>query len=158
MKINSKPKGRTTMKHNRLFHNLKSARPAFLAALMLITFAVVVIPASAQSAPVPTVEAQAVLVGVAPDGVTPSATTSRATCLFKIHGTFLLFCNHPGINDNSTVVEAISEYQGSPTNRIMGRAPMLIYNIRPYNGGVESFVDVNSGSDLDIRLDVLIAN
>ena len=66
--------------------------------------------------------------------------------------------NWGAINNNSTVLEAISEYYLVPTDRFIGSASMQIFNIAPYNGGVEALVYVNWGSDLDVRLDVLTTN
>lgn len=160
------------MKHNTLFDNLKLARPAFLAALMLITFAAAVIPAAAQSSPpavetspprllVPIVEAQAVPVEkgpVAPGVLAP--TSVNAYCTYRIHGWYYLYCNWSAIHNNSTVLEAISEYSPYPWDRFIGAASMQIFNISPYSygGGVKSLVYVNWGSDLNVRLDVLTTN
>ena len=159
------------MKHNTLFHNLKLARPAFLAALMLITFAAAVIPAASQSSPpaaqtspplisVPVAEVQAVPVGVGRGvgpGLMPPA-SNNGYCTYRIHGWYYLYGNWGVINNNSTVLEAISEYSPYPWDRFIGSASMQIYNIAPYNGGVEALVFVNWGSDLNVRLDVLTTN
>jgi hypothetical protein len=151
---------KTTHENTQFNHNLKPGRLAFLAALTLITFAAAVIPAAAQSPrlnSVPTAAVQAVQGGETPEGGKPPG-TNNGYCLYKIHGWYHLYCNWGAINNNSTVLEAISEYYLVPTNRFIGSASMQIFNIAPYNGGVEALVYVGWGSDLDVRLDVLTTN
>jgi hypothetical protein len=155
---------KTTNENTQFNHNLKPPRLAFLAVLMLMSFVAAVVPAAAQSSPpldsksVPTARVEAVPVVEATEpGVKPPA-TNNGYCLYRIHGWYHLYCNWGAINNNSTVLEGISEYYLVPTDRFIGSASMQIFNIAPYNGGVEALVYVNWGSDLDVRLDVLTTN
>jgi len=149
---------KTTNDNTQFNHNLKPARLAFLAALMLITFVAAVIPAAAQESPRSLKSAQtaeAVTAKVSRDVLSPAL--AAAYCTYTINGTYNLFCTWSRINANSHVVAAISEYaNGDPADRFIGDAQMTVHNIAPYNGGVEVQVDVNWGSPLNVRLDLLV--
>jgi hypothetical protein len=151
-------KMKTTNENTQFNHNLKPARLAFLAALMLITFVAAVIPAAAQESPRSLKSAQtaeAVTAKGSRDVLSPAL--AAAYCTYTINGTYNLFCNWSRINANSHVVAAISEYaNGDPADRFIGDAQMTVHNIAPYNGGVEVQVDVNWGSPLNVRLDLLV--
>jgi hypothetical protein len=155
---------KTTNENTKFNHNQNPTRLALLAALMLIVFAAAVIPAAAQEAenqPSPRLmmrsaqTAEAVPADVSANGV--SSALAAAYCLYNFNGTgVLLRCNWSKITANSHVVLAISEYgTGGPTDRFIGAAPMTIHNIAPFAGGVTAEVDINWGSPLNIRLDVL---
>jgi len=149
---------KTTNENTQFKHNLKPARLAFLAALMLITFVAAVIPAAAQESPRSLKSAQTAE-AVPAKGSSDSASPSLAAgyCTYTINGTYNLFCTWSRINANSHVVAAISEYaNGDPADRFIGDAQMTVHNIAPYNGGVEVQVDVNWGSPLNVRLDLLV--
>ncbi|MFY9647319.1 MAG: hypothetical protein WAK29_19215 [Terriglobales bacterium] len=147
-----------TNENTQFNHNRKPARLAFLAALLIITFAMAVIPATAQESPrVPTKSAQtaeAVLVGANPEGASPAL--AAAYCTYNINGTFLLTCYWSKISASSHVFAAISEYgDGNPNDRFIGAAQMTVFNVAPFNGGVTVEVNVNWGSPLNVRLDLL---
>src|SRR5580704_3171696 len=104
-------KMKTTNENTQFNHNLKPARLAFLAALMLITFVAAVIPAAAQESPRSLKSAQtaeAVTAKGSRDVLSPAL--AAAYCTYTINGTYNLFCNWSRINANSHVVAAISEY------------------------------------------------
>ena len=72
-------------------------------------------------------------------------------------GSVKLNCGNGNIRSNSRVFVAISEYNTEPTvNRFIGAASMSVFNVSPYNGGVVVWINVNWGSPLNIRLDVLV--
>lgn len=72
-------------------------------------------------------------------------------------GTVRLNCGHAAINANSRVVASISEYNTDPRqNRFMGDAPMLVYNVSPYNGGVIIRLNVAWNGPLNVRVDVFV--
>jgi hypothetical protein len=78
-------------------------------------------------------------------------------CTFHFNGTQVVKCSDPRINANSRVFMSVSEYHNSPTTgRIMGSASMSILNITPQAGDVLARIDVNWGSALDVRVDVLV--
>ena len=139
-------------------HNLKPARLAFPAVLMLITLVAAVRPAAAQSSSesaMKSVESGAVPLVSPNGGVKPA--TSVAYCTYHFNGCYHLYCNWGLITRYSTVDEAVSEFgNGDPNQRFIGSASMQIFNIAPYDGGVEALVCVNWGSPLDVRLDVSV--
>ncbi|OUJ74710.1 hypothetical protein [Hymenobacter crusticola] len=72
-------------------------------------------------------------------------------------GTVVLNCGHPNIRSSSRVVASISEYNTDPNqNRFIGNAPMLVYNVAPYNGGVMIRLNVGFSSALNVRVDVVV--
>ena len=152
-------KMKTTNENAQFNHNLKPARLAFLAALMLITFVAAVIPAAAQESPRSLLSAQtaeAVPAKASRDAAFSPA-VAAAYCTYTINGTYLLTCYWSRINANSHVLAAISEYaNGNPADRFIGGAQMTVHNIAPFSGGVTAEVDVNWGSPLNVRLDLLV--
>jgi protein-S-isoprenylcysteine O-methyltransferase Ste14 len=152
-------KMKTTNENTQSNHNLKPARLAFLAALMLITFVAAVIPAAAQESPRSLLSAQtaeAVPAKASRDAAFSPA-VAAAYCTYTINGTYLLTCYWSRINANSHVLAAISEYaNGNPADRFIGGAQMTVHNIAPFSGGVTAEVDVNWGSPLNVRLDLLV--
>lgn len=98
--------------------------------------------------------AEAVPAELSPDKEAPAL--AAGYCTYNINGTFLLTCYWSKINANSHVFVAISEYaNGNPADRFIGAAQMTVFNIPPFNGGVTAEVNVNWGSPLNVRLDVL---
>jgi hypothetical protein len=86
-------KMKTTNENTHFNHNLKPARLAFLAALMLITFVAAVIPAAAQESPRSLLSAQtaeAVPARLSPGAASPAV--AAAYCTYTINGTYLLTC------------------------------------------------------------------
>jgi hypothetical protein len=177
---------KTTIENTQLNYNRKPARLALLAALMLITFTAAVNPAAAQSPvnpdaaqspsvnpdaaqippldlkSVPRVEAQAVPVKAGHNGASPNYLPPgypfASYCTYHVHGWYYLTCYWGVIDNNSTVLESISEYSAAPWDRFIGSASMQIYNIAPFPGGVTALVYVNWGSNLNTRLDVFVAD
>ncbi len=65
--------------------------------------------------------------------------------------------NHPAVKANSRVFLSISEYGADPkTTRFIGSAKMDVLNVAPFNGGFFAWVEINWGSPLNIRFDVLV--
>ena len=78
-------------------------------------------------------------------------------CTYRFNGMAVLInCSWSQIHANSRVFLAMSEYSGTPQERFIGAAQMTVHNISPYEGGVQAEVDVNWGSPLNIRVDVLV--
>jgi hypothetical protein len=156
---------KTTNNTTQFNHNLKPARLAFLAALMLIAFVSAVIPAAAQDAESQSsprlalssaLNSQAVPIEVVPNVASPAL--AAAYCTFFFTGMAQqINCAWDKINANSHVFLAISEFApGNPGDRFIGDAQMTIHNIAPHAGGVTAEVDVNWPSNLNVRLDVLV--
>jgi hypothetical protein len=65
--------------------------------------------------------------------------------------------SHPAVKANSRVFLSISEYGNDPkTTRFIGSAKMDVLNVAPFNGGFFAWVEINWGSPLNIRFDVLV--
>lgn len=78
-------------------------------------------------------------------------------CLYHTDGFGAFYCWDSGINSNSRVFAAISEYSTTPTNRFLGAAHMTIHNIIPFNGGVKVLIDTGwSAFPINLRLDLLV--
>ncbi len=87
-----------------------------------------------------------------------SAGSYSTYCLYRFSGSHVIVrCNDSRINANSRAFIALSEYSSNgPTDRFIGAARMTVHNIRPFNGGLEAWVDVEWGSPLNVRMDILI--
>lgn len=77
-------------------------------------------------------------------------------CLYRTNGARLLTCYSTRINANSRVFAAVSEYSTIPTARFIGSARMRVNNVRPFNGGVQVWADIEWGSALNVRMDILV--
>lgn len=80
-------------------------------------------------------------------------------CIYNYSGSHrLVTCYDWRINSNSRVFASLSEYAYTGPNggRFMGGARMTVHNIVPFNGGVTVWTDVEWGSPLNVRLDLLI--
>jgi hypothetical protein len=87
----------------------------------------------------------------------PGSTAFSTYYYWHANGTFpqVRFVNQ-SVNANSRVFVNISEYSNDPQHRFIGAAKMAVYNIAPYDGGFLAWVEIDWGSPLNIRFDVLI--
>ena len=64
---------------------------------------------------------------------------------------------HSAINANSRVFVSISEFNSDAAiNRFIGLARMAVYNVAPFNGGFNAWVEISWGNPINARFDVLI--
>jgi hypothetical protein len=78
-------------------------------------------------------------------------------CTYRTWGAGPFYCWDPGINANSRVFAAVSEYSTDPQHRFLGNAWMTIHNIIPNNGYVTVVVDTGwTAFPINIRLDLLV--
>lgn len=79
-------------------------------------------------------------------------------CLYHYAGTGVIArCYDGRINANSRVFVELSEYaSNAATDRFIGAARMSTHNVRPFNGGVDVWTDVDWGSALNVRMDLLV--
>jgi hypothetical protein len=80
-------------------------------------------------------------------------------CIYNYAGSNVVVrCWDWRINSNSRVFATLSEYNylGPESGRFIGAAGMTVHNIVPFNGGVDVWTDVEWGSPLNVRMDVLV--
>jgi hypothetical protein len=88
-----------------------------------------------------------------------SAGSYSAYCIYNYSGSHVLAtCWDSRINSNSRVFASLSEYdyRGAYGGRFMGSARMTVHNVVPFNGGVTVWTDVEWGSPLNVRMDLLV--
>lgn len=93
----------------------------------------------------------------APSGAPEIAAVPNAfttAFILRARGLFRVNMFDARITNNSRVLVAISEFGATPQSRFIGSARMVVYNIAPFNGGVQALCDVFWSSDLNIRLDI----
>jgi len=84
----------------------------------------------------------------------PNAFTAGFTLIG--HGLLRVNMADARITKFSRVLAAISEFGATPFDRFIGSARMVVYNIAPFNGGVQVLAEVFWGSDLNIRFDIFV--
>lgn len=72
------------------------------------------------------------------------------------NGTVRLNVANPKIHANTSVYAAISEYTSNPRQtRFVGAAKMRVFNISPYNGGVNIWAEISWASPLNTVIDIV---
>ena len=92
-------------------------------------------------------------------GISPQLHPASFTTFGLWRGNGLLRINftNGGINANSRVFAAISEYNtDARVDRFQGDAQMFILNVTPHNGGVIVLFNVVFNRALNIRIDLLV--
>lgn len=87
-------------------------------------------------------------------------TSGMWSTYYTLRGNGTLHANiaNPKIRANTSVYAAISEYSSNPRQtRFVGSAKMRVFNVTPYNGGVQVWAEVSWPSPLNVVID-LVAN
>lgn len=87
----------------------------------------------------------------------PGATAFSTFYTWRANGVFrnVRFTNSR-VNANSRVHVNISEFSTDAQHRFIGAARMGVYNIAPFNGGFNAWVEISWGSPLNVRFDVVV--
>ncbi len=87
----------------------------------------------------------------------PGATAFSTFYTWRANGVFrnVRFTNSR-VNANSRVHVNISEFSTDAQHRFIGAARMGVYNIAPFNGGFNAWVEIAWGSPLNVRFDVVV--
>lgn len=137
----------------------KKASSTFLATAVLVVTGAANAQAEDRSSPPSARRAQVAQAHGSEVGELLPAGSYSTYCIYNYSGTHVLAtCNDWRINSNSRVFASLSEYSyaGPYSGRFMGAARMTVHNVVPFNGGVTVWTDVEWGSALNVRMDLLV--